>query len=287
MVAKHGEVYKLFTGSSAPMYVVCCDNPSDESFQKASHLLHELIGNCSMKTIGEPSEMQDIVELINSRQIFKEFGHLTIAVPPEQIEGDFLTAGVGIGSNSKKCIRAAKLALAVTWMHDNDTWMRDNKMTINDDPLIGSLDCGGDDHESGLNKHQTNVSGGCGTTQQHTSSSISHRPDTLSGRKRPLQLPEEWSTPGKERRISLPFTIQGHLPTTPRGSVRMMISPDGVLPPTHQEVLKEKKEKLAALMNECYEGAKKPWVLVWHPEKGSHYYWNLETRKLQWHSPQD
>ena len=59
----------------------------------------------------------------------------------------------------------------------------------------------------------------------------------------------------------------------------MVMNPD--------EGLKEKKRKLAALMNACYEQPEWPWVLVYHPEKGLHYYWNVETHEQQWHAPQD
>ena len=59
----------------------------------------------------------------------------------------------------------------------------------------------------------------------------------------------------------------------------MMMNPD--------EGLKEKKRKLAALMSACYERPEWPWFLVYHPEKGLHYYWNVKTHKGQWHAPQD
>ena len=262
MIAKHGAVYELFTGDTNPIHVVCCDDPSDGFFPDASNLLLGLIGDddkkkinydhFSMTTTDQPQEVQDIIEVVNNREIFKDFGHLTIGVLPGQAEENFLTVGVGVGSNWKKCERAAKLALAVTLAlrgSSADTWMRDNDITINDDPLIGS------------NKDQASISGGCGAPQKRKRSSSNHRPEPPisgivpngEGRKRNLHPLNVSGRANKKRSIS---------GTTPRGSVMMVMNPD--------EGLKEKKRKLAALMNACYEQPEWPWVLVYHPEKGLH-----------------
>ena len=98
MMAKHGAVYELFTGNTNPIHVVCCDDPSDGFFLHASNLLLGLVedddkkkinyDHFSMTTTDQPQEVQDIIEIVNTREIFKDFGNLTIGVisGPLQLE---------------------------------------------------------------------------------------------------------------------------------------------------------------------------------------------------------
>ena len=303
--AKHGAVYELFTGNTNPIHVVCCGDQSDGFFPHASNLLFELIGDddkkkinfhhVSMTTTDQPQEVQDIIEIVNTREIFKDFGNLTIGViPGEAAEEDFLTVGVGVGSNWKKCERGAKLALAMTLAlrgSSADTWMRKNDITINVDPWISP------------NEGEATVSGGCGAPKKRKRSSSYYRPEpAISGigpneegnrtnlhrmnvsgsanKKRSMSDPYE----GDVRKRTYPSREQIHLVTenpsrTPKGSVLMEMNPD--------ESLKKKKQKLAVLMNACHEQPERPWVLVYHPERRLHYYWNVETHEQQWHAPQD
>ena len=159
ITAQHGAAYELFAGEGgvAPVYVVGCQDASDGVFQRATYLLQErlqeideTISNVqytiySMTACNTARECFDIVELINKREIFKEYQHITVAMVRGRGETEY-TMAVGVGTTARKRQRAANLALAVAlvlkWDSCSaDTWINQNGITIFNDPLHSARSC--------------------------------------------------------------------------------------------------------------------------------------------------